>query len=109
MKVYKTVTYSSLVILFLTAVLIASLPYRFPNSIITWQPIIIYSFPAIALAALLFVKPILPLRAFRNILVLAAILSFTATLVGWIPFIIYCAFLIALGALYIQGDPQVSR
>jgi hypothetical protein len=109
MKVYKTVAYSSLVILLLTAILVASLPYWFPNSIITWQPIIIYSFPAIALAALLFIRPILTLTAFRNTLVLAAILSFTAALVGWLPFIIYCSFLIALGALYIQRDLQVRR
>src|ERR1700690_4423552 len=109
MKVYKAVAYSSLAILLLTAILMASLPFRFPNSNIAWRPIIIFSIPAISLAALLFIKPILTLKAFRIFLAVAAVLSITAASIGWMAFIVLCAFLAALGALYIQGDWQDRR
>ena len=109
MKVYKTVAYSSLAILLFTASLMASLPFLFPNSIIVWRPIINFSIPMITLAALLFIKPVLTLRAFRIFLAIAAIFSITATFVGWMAYIILCIFLAALGAMYIQGDWQAQR
>ncbi len=101
MKVYKIIAYSSLAIVLLTAIVIVSLPFRFPNSIIAWRPIILFSVPAITLAGLLFVKPIMPLKTFRILLAILAILSIVAMLVGWMAFIILGIFLIALGALYL--------
>ena len=109
MKVYKVVAYSSLAIVLLTAILMASLPFQFPNSNIAWRPIIIFSVPVIILAALLFIKPILTLRAFRIFLAVAVIVSITVASIGWMTFIILCVFLAALGALYIQGDWQYRR
>ena len=109
MKVYKIAAYSSLAILLLTAILMASLPFRFPNSNIAWRSIIIFTVPAIVLATLLFIKPVLTLRVFRIFIVVAAVVSITAAPVGWMALIILCAFLAALGALYIQGDWQDRR
>ena len=109
MKVYKVVAYSSLAIVLLTAILMASLPFQFPNSNIAWRPIIIFSVPVIVLAALLFIKPILTLRVFRILIVVAAVVSITATFVGWMSIIILCVLLAALGVLYIQGDWQDRR
>jgi hypothetical protein len=109
MKIYKTVAFSSLAILVLTAILVASIPFFFPNSIIAWKPMLIFSVPGIALAVLLFIRPALTLRAFRISLALAAMVSIIATYVGWMAFVVLCIFLAALGALYIQGEWQERR
>ena len=101
MKVYKFVAYSSLVVVLLTAILFASLPFRFPNAIIFWRPIIRFSVPAIILVGLLFVKLIMPLKTFRIVLAILLMLSIIATLLGWMAYIILGIFLIALGALYL--------
>jgi hypothetical protein len=101
MKVYKIIAYSSLAILLLTAIAMVSLPFQFPNSIIDWRSIILYSVPAIILVGLVFAKLILPLKPFRILLVILAVLAILATLVGWMAFIILGIFLIALGALYL--------
>lgn len=106
MKVHKAVTYSSLVIILLGAVLFGSLPFRFPKSNISWWPIVAFSMPAIALTVFLFIKPLLLLRTFRVLLVVAAILSVGAALFGWLAPIIVSLFLLGLLALYVQGDWQ---
>jgi len=108
MKVYKFVAYSSLAVVLLTAILFASLPFRFPNSIIAWSAIIRFSVPAIILVGLLFVKLIMPLKTFRILLTILAILAIVATLVGWMAYIILGIFLIALGALYLPFIHSVS-
>ena len=108
MKVYKFVTYSSLAVVLLTAILFASLPFRFPNSIISWSAIIRFSVPAIILVGLLFVKLIMPLKPFRIALAILAILSIVTTLLGWMAYIILGIFLIALGALYLPITHSVS-
>ena len=108
MKVYKFVAYSSLAVVLLTAILFASLPFRFPNSIIAWSAIIRFSVPAIILVGLLFVKLIMPLKTFRILLTILAILAIVATLVGWMAYIILGIFLIALGVLYLPFTHSVS-
>ena len=108
MKVYKFVAYSSLAVVLLTAILFASLPYRFPNLIILWRPIIRFSVPAIMLVGLLFVKLIMPLKTFRILLAILAILSIVATLVGWMAYIVMGIFLLALGALYLPITHSVA-
>ena len=108
MKVYKYVTYSSLAVVLLTAILFASLPFRFPNSIIFWSAIIRFSVPAIILVGLLFVKLIMLLKPFRIVLAILGILSIVATLVGWMAYIILGIFLIALGALYLPITHSVA-
>ncbi len=109
MKVHKAVTYSSLAIILLTAILMASLPFRFPSSDIAWRPMLIFFMPALVLAGLLFIRPLLALRVFRNILAMAAVLSIVATFAGWMAFVILCIFLAALGALYLQGNRRKRR
>ena len=108
MKVYKFVAYSSLAVVLLTAILFASLPFRFPNSIIAWSAIIRISIPAIILVGLLFIKLIMPLKTFHILLVILAILAVVATFAGWVASIILGIFIIALGALYLPFTHSVS-
>lgn len=106
MKLPRAITLASLAVVLIVGVVLASLPLRFPNSRIFWEPAIIFLVPALALLVLLVSRPFLAVRAFRVILILAALLAIAAALVSSMAPVILYLLLIALGALYVQGDPK---
>ncbi len=102
MRVQQAVTYFSLAVILLTALVVGSTPFRFPGSTIAWTPMMTFISPAIVLMVLLLVRPLLPLRAFRTAVAIVAVLGVGLTMVGWIPLFLLCFLLIGLAALYIQ-------
>ena len=107
MKLYKFVSYASLVIIALVIILIVSLPIRFPNSLIDWKHAIIFLIPAVVLVMLLFVKPFLSNKVFLALLLLFAGVDIWGTIAGWMSPILLGIFLLACLALYISGyTPQ---
>jgi hypothetical protein len=107
MKLYKFVSYTSLGIVALVTILIASLPIRFPNSFIDWQSAILFLIPAVVLVVLLFVKPLLSSKVFLALTILFAGVAILGTLAGWMSPILLGIFLVACLALYISGfTPQ---
>ncbi len=109
MKVYKVVTYSGLGIILLITIFFATLSVRFPDSTISWQGIIIFSIPAIALEMLLFIKPRLLIRSFRILLFATGFLAILAAGAGWMSYVILGIFIIALGAMYLPLSIHAPR
>ncbi len=109
MKLSRVIALASLAVILFVGILTASLPARFPGSTIAWGSMLIFMTPALVLVALLLTRPILQLKVFRVLLVLAALLAFAATIGSWVAQVVFCIFLIALAALYLQGDPQHQR
>jgi membrane-associated HD superfamily phosphohydrolase len=108
MKLYKFVSYSSLVIIALVTILLASLPIRFPNSLIAWKQIILILIPAVVLVVLLFVKPLLSNKVFLALTILFAGVAILGTIAGWMSPILLGIFLVACFALYISGNTSQS-
>ena len=106
MNINRLIAYISLATALLAAIILASLPFRFPGSTIAWKPIAIISVPAIILVALLFLRLVMPLKPFRTLLLVFAALSSIATVVGWMSPIILAIFLLALGALFLRSKPN---
>jgi len=100
MKIYKFVAYCSLAVVLLAGIVIATLPIRFPNSVITWKPIVVLFLPAINLVGLLFLKPHIPLKAFRLLLLMPISLAVIAVITGSMNLTIFLVFLMALGLLF---------
>lgn len=103
MKIYRFVTYSSLAVVFLTGILIASLPFRFPHSIIAWEMIIPLFVLAAILVLFLFLKPLLQIKTFRLLLLIplciSIIIILSSGLSGLSPYF-FLLFLAALGTLF---------
>jgi hypothetical protein len=108
MRLYKFVSYTSLVIIALATILLASLPIRFPNSIIAWKPAILFMSPAVVLVVLLFVKPLLSSKVFLTLTMLFAGVAIWGTIAGWMSPILLVIFLVACLALYISGSTSQS-
>lgn len=104
MKIYRFVSYASLVIIALVILILGSLPFRFPNSIIYWKPAILFLSPAIVLAALLFAKPLLARKVFLSIIVLLAGSVILLTIAGQMSPVILVILLIAFFALYLSTN-----
>lgn len=109
MRVYKFVAYSSLAVGLIAAILIASIPFRFPHSSISWYLIIASGMTLIALIALLFLKPIMHLRSFRFLTAVLAVLALTAALTRWLPWFILALFAAALGALFLAQKADLPK
>jgi hypothetical protein len=108
MKLYKFVSYTSLVIIALTIIFLASLPIRFPNSSIAWKPAILFLSPAVVLVVLLFVKPLLSSKVFLALTILLAGVAIWGTFAGWMSPILLGILLIACFALYISNSSPPS-
>ncbi len=106
MKLSRAVAFASLAVILFVGILTASLPARFPGSRIAWGPMLIFMSPALVLLVLLLTRPLLELKVFRVLLVLAALLAVATAVARWLAPVVLCIFLIALAALYLQGDPQ---
>jgi len=100
MKIYRFVTYSSLVVVLIIGILIASLPFRFSHSVIAWEIIIPFFTLAATLVLFLFLKPLLPVKTFRLLLVIPLCILIIAILLSWLSPFFFLIFLAALGALY---------
>ncbi len=109
MKLSRVIAFASLAVILFVGILAASLPARFPDSRIAWGPMLIFFSPALALLVLLLTRPMLKLKVFRALLVLAALLAFAAAVGRWLAPVVLCIFLSALAGLYLQGDPQYQR
>jgi hypothetical protein len=106
MRVNRIIAFSALTIVLIAAIILAFLPFRFTGSIIAWRPISVYSTLAVTLVVLLFLRPVMPLKSFRFLVLIFAILSFAATAASWIPPFLLAIFIVALGVLSLR--PQVS-
>lgn len=109
MKIYKFVSYTSLVIITLAILDLGSLQFRFPNSLIYWQPAILFLSPAVVLVALLFAKPLLSRKVFLSITVLLAGSAILLTIAELMSPIILAILLIAFFALYLSTNTSTSQ
>ena len=109
MKLYKFVSYTSLVIIAIATLILASLPIRFPNSLIAWGPAILFLIPAVVLVVLLFIKPLLSSKVFLTLTILFAGVAIWGTIAGWMSPILLGIFLVACFALYISGNTPQSE
>jgi len=100
MKLYKFVSYASLVVILFLALAFGSLFFRFPVSDIGWKPAIFFSTPALVLVALLFLKPRCSQKIFRVVILSLAGFSILATIFAWMAPIVLGVFLAAIFALY---------
>ncbi len=108
MKLYKFVSYTSLVIIALAMLILASV-FIIPNSTIAWKPVIVFLSFDIALVFLLFTKPFLSSKIFLASTMFLAGIAVWGTVAGWIPPILLGIFLAACFALYISsGTPQLN-
>jgi hypothetical protein len=104
MKLYKFVSYTSLVIVTLAVLLLASLPFRFPNSSIAWEPAILFLSPAVVLVMFLFVKPILSNKPYFFLNVAFAGIAVWLTIANRMSPILLGIFLIGCFALYFSRN-----
>ena len=104
MKLYKFVSYTSLVVIAIAVLLLASLPFRFPNSYIAWKPAILFLSPAVVLAVLIFIKPLLSSKVFLSLTLLLAGIAIWETIAGLMSPILLGIFLVACFALYISRN-----
>ncbi len=95
MKMHKFVSYGSLVTIILGALLLATLPIRFPNSSIAWELAILFLTPALLLVALLFVKPLLSNNALLLATILLAGIAVLTAIAGWMSPVLLAIFLVA--------------
>jgi hypothetical protein len=108
MKLYKFVSYTSLVIVALVTILLASLPIRFPNSLIDWKHAILFLIPAVVLVVLLFVKPFLSNKVFLALIMSFAGVAIWGTIAGWMSPILLGIFIVACLALYFSSNTPQS-
>ena len=101
MKLYKFVSYASLVVILFLALALGSLFFRFPVSDIGWKPAIFFATPALVLVALLFLKPRCSQKIFRVAILSLAGFSILATIFTWMAPIVLGVFLVAMFALYL--------
>ncbi len=109
MKVYNVVLYASLAVGLLIVVLIASIPFRFPHSTVSWESILVFGIPLFLLIALLLVKPILPLKPYRILLAAMAVLSVAATLTGYMLWVTLVCLFASLWALYVSRSKGLAK
>ncbi len=101
MRLYKFVTYASLLVIFLLALVLGSLFFRFPASDIAWRPAILFAIPAIVIVVLLFLKPLCSQKVYRVVILSLAGFSILATIFVWMAPIVLGIFLAAILALYL--------
>jgi hypothetical protein len=104
MKLYKFVSYTSLVIVALNVLLLASLPFRFPNSSIAWEPAILLLSPAVVLVVFLFVKPLLSKKVYLFLNVAFVGIAIWLTIEKRMMLIVLGIFLIGCFALYFSKN-----
>jgi hypothetical protein len=100
MKIYRFVTYLSLAVVLLIGIMMASLPFRFPHSIIAWEIIIPLFVLAAILVLFLFLKPVLPIKTFRLLLLIPLCGSIITILLSGLSPFFFIIFLAALGTLF---------
>lgn len=109
MKLYKFVSYTSLAVIVIAILFLASLPFRSPISSIALKPAILFLSPAVALVFLLFAKPFLSSKVFFALTMLLAGIAVWGTIAGWMSPILLGIFLVACFALYISsGTPELN-
>ena len=107
MKLYRFVSYASLGIIVLAILLLLSLPFRFPNSIIAWEGAILFLSPAVVLVVLLFVKPLVSKKVFLFLTVGLVGLALWLTREGWMSPILFAIFFVACFVLYfVRSTPR---
>jgi hypothetical protein len=100
MKIYRFVAYLSLAVVLLIGIMTASLPIRFPHSIIAWEIIIPLFVLAAILVLFLFLKPLLPIKTFRLLLLIPLCGSIITILLSGLSPFFFIIFLAALGTLF---------
>ena len=103
MKLYKLIFYTSLVVITIAGLLLASLPIRFPNSTIAWKSTILFLSPSVELVFLLFAKPLLSSKVFLALTILLAGIAVWGTIAGWMSPILLMIFLATCFILYMSS------
>ncbi len=104
MKMHKFVSYASLGIIILAVFLLATLPIRFPSSSIAWSGQFSSLTPAVVLAALLLVKPLLSNKVLLLTTILLAGIAVLITVAGWMSPVLLGIFLVACFAFCLSLD-----
>ncbi|MCL4530313.1 MAG: hypothetical protein M1282_12970 [Chloroflexi bacterium] len=100
MKILKIIAVISALILITVVMVFVTLPFRFPNSIIYWQGILIYACFLLCLSLLPLFGLILSLGPIRKLLVVMAIGSILLVGLGFAPLILELIFIAGLLILY---------
>jgi hypothetical protein len=109
MKLYRFVSYTSLVVILLLALVLGSLPARFPGSFIAWKPAILFASPAIVIVVLLFLKPLCSKKVFLAVILFLTGIAVLGIIFGWMSPVLLGIFLVACMALYLSGStPQLN-
>jgi hypothetical protein len=74
MKAWRVVALASFAIIVLTLALIAATPLRFPGSLISWRPFLVFLSPSVVILLLLAARPRVRHTRFTRALIGAAIL-----------------------------------
>ncbi len=109
MKVYRSVLIGSFLILFLGTSVI-TLTYLFiPNTVIKLGSIFQTAVPTFGLISLLYLRPKLEMRMYKNILIGLTILSILAVILKVISIYVFLPLLLAFIGLSISLGPKWSR
>jgi hypothetical protein len=103
MKLYKFVSYASLVVVLMAIILLITAPMRIPGTYFYWKPAVLLLSPAVVLVILLFTKPYLPRNIFLELTISLAVLAILGTIFGSMSPMILGIFLIACYGLSIPN------
>ncbi|MCG2784001.1 MAG: hypothetical protein L6461_02735 [Anaerolineae bacterium] len=109
MKLYRFVSYSSLAVILIAFLLLGSLPFRFPDAMIAWEPVVLLLSPAVVLVALLFVKPLLSSKGFLLLNLLLAAIAILLTIAGRMSPVLLGIFFLACFTLYLSKNIRRNR
>ncbi len=108
MRTWRTVSLASFAVLLLAFAVLVSLPLRFPGSVISWKPLVLFLTPAVAITLLLPLRQRWGHRRYRVVLLLAALLLIALAVLGLLAFPVLALSLAGLGGLYL-GSRQLDR
>ncbi len=102
MKLYKFVSYASLLIVSMAVILLITAPMRIPGTYFYWKPAVLLLSPAVVLVILLFTKPHLPRNLFLALIISFAGVAILGTIFGSMSPIVLGIFFAACFALCIS-------
>ena len=101
MKTLKFVSYTALVILLIQIGMTVSIPFRFPDDIVTWDIVVSTDLLLAILCVLLLTLPNLKKNNQPKVIFGIALVPLIFAYMGWTPWIIIIIFLVALLGIYL--------
>jgi len=108
MRTWRTVSLASFAVLLVALAILVSSPLRFPGSVISWKPLILFLAPAVAITLLLPLRKRWEHRRYRVALLLVALSLIALAILGLLVFPVFALSLLALGAMHLASR-QLDR